>query len=87
MITIGRGPDAEEKSIIWEETPFGDMLVYDIPDDCDVVLLCEANGTGMVPRRILLPHQVYRKTIEQYNGEVILIPANSKEYIYVETSD
>ena len=81
--TIGRKPCP----VVWQETTFGDMLIYDIPKDCDVIILCESNNSGMKPRRVLLPHQVYRKTIEEYGNDVVLVPVNCEEYVHVKAGN
>ena len=67
----------------WKSTAFGDMLVFDMPDDCDVVLLAQSHPAGMRVKKVLLPHQVYRKTIEELGGDVVLIPARARDYIEV----
>lgn len=73
--------------------PFGDAFSLPIPDGCNVVILCTNSGTGLVPRRLVLPHQVYLHTAkalalahaaEGRGGgpvEVVAVPARSCDYI------
>jgi len=63
------------------------MLEFTMPEDCNVIILCEASGSGMKPRQVLLPHQLYRKTIEKYGNDVVLVPANCEDYIHVKTGN
>lgn len=82
-VIYGRGPMARSAPVVWQETEFGDMLVFDMPDDTDMIIVCESCNTGMKPRMVLLPHQLYRETIEQCGNDIVLVPANCEDYIYV----
>lgn len=73
-----------EVPVVWQETTFGDLLKFKMPEDCNLVILCESHSSGMKPARVLLPHQVYRKTIEEYGNDVVLVPARTRDYIHVE---
>ena len=65
---------------------FGVSIIYDHVD-CDSVLLCRNSGYGLIPMCILLPHQIYLKTIEKVihdhpdTREITLIPIKSSEHI------
>ena len=76
-----------EHAVVWKECGFGDMLQFDMPEGCNVVILCESSGTGMKPKRVLLPHQVYRETIAEHGNDVVLVPARCEDYIHVELPD
>lgn len=57
-------------------------ISFDVPKDCDLVILMGNRGTGYIPYRCLSPHQVYindlRETFEKENFEVIyVVPVNS----------
>ncbi len=60
---------------------FGDFYNFEMPKECDVVILAINRGFGLEPRQLLLPHQVYKEKIEKLNYGVVLIPASSKNYI------
>ncbi len=69
-------------------TDFGHMIKLPVPNDCDLIIVCTNNGGGLVPVRLLLPHQLYRedlkKLVEQTNArEITIIPARSEEYFDV----
>lgn len=59
--------------------------VYEIafPPDCNVVIVCSNDGTGLTPLCIRLPHQLYVAEFKDTKG-LTLIPANSKHYVYIE---
>ena len=69
---------------------FGVSVIYE-RTDCDSVLLCRNSGYGIIPIRMLLPHQIYLKTLEEVirdhpdTREITLIPIRSKEYITLAT--
>ena len=69
-------------------TSFGGMLKLPMPEDCDVVIFCMNDGTGLVPIRLFLPHQVYAEYLIEmqhaFPGRTFLaIPAPSKDYIEI----
>jgi len=60
----------------------------DIPEGCDVVIVCVNDGTGLKPKKLLLPHQVYlrdiNKLLKEAGGcykQVTVVSARSKDYI------
>lgn len=62
---------------------YGGMLHFDVPKDCDLIVLMGNIGGGYVPFRCLLPHQVYmddiRKAFDEKHFEVIyVVPISSK---------
>lgn len=70
-----------EKSSFDED---GGMFNFEIPKDCDLIILAGNKGGGYIPYNCLLPHQVYlsdiKETFEKEHFEVIfMIPFNSKE--------
>jgi hypothetical protein len=72
-------------------TSFGRMLDFEIPKDCDIVIIAVNEGTGLKPLRLSLPHQLYEddvmQMLEELNGlsinDVVVIPARSSDYITV----
>ncbi len=61
----------------------GGMFDFEIPKDCNLVVLAGNKGGGYEPYRCLLPHQVYlsdiKKTFEETDFEVIyVIPVDSE---------
>jgi hypothetical protein len=76
------------KTTIVYSNPFGDYCKLEIPANCNVVVLAVNNGYGLIPVKLLLPHQVYVKVIEdlvkEHNAkEIVAIPANSENYISI----
>lgn len=69
--------------------PFGDMLDFDMPPGTDVVIVCINDGMGLQPVRVLLPHQVYTRTIRDLLREypatrtITVIPVTASLYIDV----
>ena len=64
----------------------GGMLYFEVPTDCDLIILCGNSGGGYRPYRCLLPHQVYYKDLEkdfeENNFEAIYcLPVRSKDAI------
>lgn len=61
------------------------------PDNADVVIICKNDGYGLQPLTLLLPHQLYKKDLTEimrqigapYRGEIVAIPAKSKEFITI----
>ena len=58
------------------------MFDFDIPEDCDLIVLMGNKGSGYVPYRCLLSHQVYlqdiKEAFEKEHFEVIFVlPVNS----------
>lgn len=45
--------------------PFGDRYDFDVPPGTRAVVLFRNNGGGRIPVRLLLPHQVYVKDVEE----------------------
>ena len=79
-IKIAKGVKIE-KSVFDRE---GGVFDFEVPKDCDLIILCGNKGGGYIPYRCLLPHQVYlkdiKKTFEEEKFEVIyVIPVNSKK--------
>jgi hypothetical protein len=76
------------KTVIQYANPFGDMCVLNVPTDCNVVVLAVNCGSGLLPVKLLLPHQVYVTVVEdlvkKYNAhEVVAMPVNSNEYVSI----
>mgnify|MGYP001574183825 CR=1 FL=1 len=55
---------------------FGLYYSFPIPLNCDVVVVCSNDNSGLVPLKVLLPHQVYLKDTASIPGLTIL-PAYS----------
>lgn len=80
----------------FQQSEFG--LMFDaaevpskIRNKYDIVILCTNDGTGLKPFRLLLPHQVYKKDLQEvianYASEsgrpldsIFAIPASSEDY-------
>ena len=70
---------------------FGDWvdLHKRIPVDCDVIVVCRNDGTGLVPFRLLLPYQLQWEDVQQVFQEfpdtrsLTVIPARACEYVGV----
>lgn len=74
------GIDGKRKS---SDLAMGGRLDFEVPKDCDLIVLMGNKGGGYVPYRCLLPHQVYlddiEKDFEKKNFEVIYAaPVKSK---------
>jgi hypothetical protein len=69
-----------------ESKPFGDIPVYDLPGDCNSLVLAFHDGSTIRPYRVMLPGQVYTKTLEQLlkehpeAKEFWVIPFNHEDY-------
>lgn len=61
----------------------GGMLSFEVPKDCNLIVLMGNRGGGYVPYRCLLPHQVYlrdiREAFEKHAFEVIYVVPISSE--------
>lgn len=70
------------------DTVFGKMLKYQIPPDCDMVILC-IDLYRHQPVHVLLPHQVYLKDLSVLVREhpgvrgITIIPCRSGEKLTV----
>jgi hypothetical protein len=70
------------------ETHFGPMLRVPV-GECDVMVVCVNEGHGLIPVRLLLPHQLYaeniRDLLKKYPdcNEILCVPAKSKHYVKV----
>ena len=42
-----------------------------IPKDCNAIIVCTNDGTGLVPRRLLLPHQLYLKDVNKLLKDLV----------------
>ena len=66
---------------------FGKWFDIDMPNDCDVIIVCKIAEHGLIPFRILLPAQLYQKDITQLLKketdikQITIIPARSKDYV------
>ena len=70
----------------------GGGVNFQVPKDCNVVILMGNKGSGLRPYQLLLPHQIYvsdlREKFEKEGFEVIvLVPVNSKDYMDVAYRD
>jgi len=60
-----------------------------IPEDCDLIVVCTNDGSGLIPKKVLLPHQLYLKDVNillkelgvSYHKQVTIIPVRSEECI------
>lgn len=64
----------------------GGRLDFEVPKDCDLIILAGNKGGGYVPYQCLLPHQVYvediKKAFDEYHFEVIyVLPVKSADSI------
>lgn len=67
---------------------FGTVVNYKMPEGAGAVVLCANYGAGLKTVRILLPGQVYTKTLEKLAKdpmvrEIVLIPVRAHEYITI----
>lgn len=72
---------------------FGEYAALDLPDDVDLIIVCENAGGGLRPLNMLLPHQLYKKDLIALEkelakkctsfGEIVVVPVRSSEYITV----
>ena len=70
----------------------GGNVDFDVPKDCDLIILMGNRGGGYVPYSSLLPHQVYmndiRETFEEEDFEVIyIVPIKSKDVFPIAFKD
>ena len=74
-------------------------LVFDASDvpskvrnTYNIVVLCTNNGSGLKPYRLLLPHQIYKKDLQEILAQdarehgraidsIVAIPGHSEDYI------
>ncbi len=75
---------------IVKDKTFGDWVGFKNPTayKYDVVIVCLNDGSGLRPKRLYLPHQVYVEDLAKLcEGEsvrqITLIPARSSEYVKV----
>jgi hypothetical protein len=60
-----------------------------MPKGYTAVILCKNNGTGLDPLRLLLPHQVYEKDLEEIfsqfpdTTEFTIVPINHEHYLEI----
>ena len=69
---------------------FGTVVKFNVPDECDAVILCANYGGGLKPLTILLTHQIYKEYLEKLLEdrtirELVVIPIRSKEYLTIAT--
>ena len=76
------------------KTHFGLAADFHMPEGCDIIIVCTNNGYGLQPVDLKLPHQLYKKrikelenTLDEYYGEIVVIPASSKNYITISEKD
>jgi len=67
--------------------PFGDMLEFKMPTDCDLVILCVDTNMGHEPVGVYLPHQIYRDMLQRLclqhrTRKFTLIPVRTNEKIH-----
>ena len=82
-VKIGRSIFDSDDSVAKRGLANGGRVDFDVPEDCDLVILMGNKGGGYVPYRCLLPHQVYvddlKDAFEEKHFEVIyVIPINSE---------
>ncbi len=63
-----------------ENPPFGKHFRFDLPKEATAVIVCENQGTGLVPLKLRLPGQIYVKDFGDVRG-LTIIPIRSQEYI------
>lgn len=66
----------------------GGRLDFEVPKDCDLIILMGNKGGGYVPYSCLLPHQVYmddiKNTFEEKGFEVIyVVPIKSSDPFHI----
>jgi len=86
---VGRLHLTEEATGL-SQNNFGTVVKHKMPEGAGAVVLCTNYGGGLKPVRILLPGQVYTKTLEELAKdpmvkEIVLIPIRSHEYITIAT--
>jgi hypothetical protein len=68
--------------LIWQDTTFGEHLVFDVPPDCNCIIVGVLKHQ-FVPVDVLLPHQAYKERlaeilIEHDATTIHIIPYSSK---------
>lgn len=84
---VGRLQLTEEATGL-SQNNFGTVVRYKMPEGAGAVVLCANYGAGLKTVRVLLPGQVYTKTLEDLAKdpmvkEIVLIPVRSHEYITI----
>lgn len=82
-VKIGRSIFDDDERVKQRGLANGGRLDFEVPKDCDLVILMGNKGDGHIPYRCLLPHQVYvddiKKAFEEQHFEVIyILPVSSK---------
>lgn len=76
-------------SIFGPERKVADL---ELPKYCNVIIVCYNQGQGLIPVKVLLPHQLSEEYINEiwktyvqdaYYGEITVIPAKAKHYITI----
>ena len=86
---VGRLHFTEEVTGL-NQNQFGTVVKYKMPYGAGSVVLCANYGAGLRTIRLLLPGQVYTKTLEELASdpmvkEIVLIPVRAHEYITIAT--
>lgn len=71
------------------KTVFGMQINIDSKITSELMLVCTNNGGGWKPRKVILPHQLYTKSIDEWRKEdqsiteVACFPLKSNSYVTV----
>jgi hypothetical protein len=72
---------------IIDNAVFGNWVQAGWPPGTDIVIIGTCTGpNGIVPRRLVLPHQVYVETLQEMAAEfdardIVLIPGKAADYL------
>jgi hypothetical protein len=78
---------------VTDNAVFGNWVQHEWPPGTDVVIIGTCTGpNGIVPRRLVLPHQVYVETLQEMAAafdarDIVLIPAKSADYLTLPRAD
>ena len=80
-----------EEAIGLSQNNFGTVVRYKMPEGAGAVVLCANYGGCLKTIRVLLPGQVYTKTLEELASdpmvkEIVLIPVRAHEYMTIAKS-
>jgi hypothetical protein len=56
-------------------------------EECNIVIICSNNGSGLRPWRLFLPHQFYESCLQELLDErpdtrwITVVPARSADYV------
>ena len=88
---------AVEPVVKYSPSDFGESVDFDLPDGANLILVCVNYYHGDSPRTMMLPHQLYRKTMQKWLSEktdirgsiksISVYPIRSNERIEIPLKD